>query len=95
VSATRPISVQTSQNDTSTPQSPRTAAGEQNRHAPHPCARPLFRPSLRASVFNVRALYADGLSEFSGRKVAEYPNLPGRRENEVLGPFDMHILMQE
>jgi hypothetical protein len=55
----------------------------------------LFRPSLRASVFNVRALYADGLSEFSGRKVAEYPNLPGRRENEVLGPFDMHILMQE
>ena len=46
--------------------------------------------------FRVRALYADGLpAAFSGRKVAEYPNLPGRRENEVLGPFDMHILMQE
>jgi hypothetical protein len=42
------------------------------------------------------ALYADGLpAAFSGRKVAEYLNLPGRRENEVLGPFDMHILMQE
>jgi len=23
------------------------------------------------------------------------PTFPGRRENEVLGPFDMHILMQE
>ena len=46
--------------------------------------------------FRVRALYADGLpAAFSGREVAEYPNLPGRRENEVLGPFDMHILMQE
>jgi hypothetical protein len=45
--------------------------------------------------FRVRALYADGLpTAFSGRRVAEYPNLPGRRENEVLGPFDMHILMQ-
>jgi len=46
--------------------------------------------------FRVRALYADGLpAAFAGRKVAEYPNLPGRRENEVLGPFDMHILMKE
>jgi hypothetical protein len=46
--------------------------------------------------FRVRALYADGLpATFPGRKVAEYPNLPGRRENEVLGPFDMHILMKE
>jgi hypothetical protein len=46
--------------------------------------------------FRVRALYADGLpTAFSGRKVAEYPNLPGRRENEVLGSFDMHILVQE
>jgi hypothetical protein len=46
--------------------------------------------------FRVRALYADGLpATFSGRKVAEYPNLPGRRENEVLGPFEMHILIGE
>ena len=31
--------------------------------------------------FRVRALYADGLpTVFSGRKVAEYPNLPGRRD---------------
>jgi len=48
------------------------------------------------AAFRVRALYADGLpAAFSGRKVAEYPNLPGRRENEVLGPFDIHILMKE
>jgi len=46
--------------------------------------------------FRVRVLYADGLpAAFAGRKVAEHPNLPGRRENEVLGPFDMHILIQE
>jgi hypothetical protein len=46
--------------------------------------------------FRVRALYADRLpAAFSGRKVAEYPHLPGRRENEVLGPFDMHILLHE
>jgi hypothetical protein len=42
----------------------------------------------------------------SGRSLASSPPLPdtnirifpgggGRRENEVLGPFDMHILMQE
>jgi hypothetical protein len=46
--------------------------------------------------FRVRTLYADGLpAAFSGRKVAEYPHLPGRRENEVLGPFDMLILLHE
>ena len=46
--------------------------------------------------FRVRALYADSLpATFSGRKVAEYPHLPGRRENEVLGPFDMLILLHK
>jgi hypothetical protein len=46
--------------------------------------------------FRVEAFYADGLpAALAGRKVAEYPNLPRRRENEVLGPFDMHVLMQE
>jgi hypothetical protein len=46
--------------------------------------------------FRVRALYADALPpEFAGRKVAEHPNLPGRRENEVLGPFEMNILIKE
>ena len=49
MSATRPISVQTSQNDTSPPQSPLTVASEHNRQAPHPCAKPLFRPSLIGS----------------------------------------------
>ena len=46
--------------------------------------------------FRVRVLYADALpAAFAGRKVAEHPNLPGRRENEVLGPFEMHILLKE
>lgn len=46
--------------------------------------------------FRVRALYADGLpAVFTGRKVAEYPSLPGRRENEVLGGLEMHILIGE
>jgi hypothetical protein len=46
--------------------------------------------------FSMRALYANDLPPaFAGRKVAEYPNLPGRREHEVLGPFEMHILLQE
>ena len=46
--------------------------------------------------FRVKALYAGDLPAiFGSRKVAEYPNLPGRREHEVLGPFEMHILLQE
>jgi len=46
--------------------------------------------------FRVRALYANDLPpSFAGRKIAEYPNLPGRREHEVLGPFEIHILLQE
>jgi len=46
--------------------------------------------------FRVRVLRSDDLPKtFAGRTVAEYPNLPGRRENETLGPFEMKILMQE
>ena len=44
----------------------------------------------------VRVLRADDLPKtFSDRKVAEYPNLPGRRENEILGPLRMQILMSD
>jgi hypothetical protein len=44
----------------------------------------------------VRVLRADDLPKvFAGRTVAEHPNLPGRRENEKLGPFDMKILLKE
>jgi len=46
--------------------------------------------------FRVRVLRADDLPRiFASRTVAEYPNLPGRRENETLGPFEMRILLQE
>ena len=46
--------------------------------------------------YRVRVLRSDDLPKaFAGRKIAEYPNLPGRRENETLGPFEMKILLQE
>lgn len=46
--------------------------------------------------YRVRVLRSDDLPKtFAGRTVAEYPNLPGRRENETLGPFEMKILLQE
>jgi hypothetical protein len=46
--------------------------------------------------YRVRVLRSDDLPKtFAGRTIAEYPNLPGRRENETLGPFEMRILLQE
>ena len=46
--------------------------------------------------FRVRVLRSDDLPKaFAGRTIAEYPNLPGRRENETLGPFEMRILLRE
>jgi len=49
--------VQTSQNGTSTPQSPRTVAGEQPPR-PHPLRQPLFRPSL-AHTFSLETIALD------------------------------------
>jgi hypothetical protein len=46
--------------------------------------------------FRVKALYAGDLPKaYAGRTVAEYPKLPGRREHEVLGPFEVHVLLKE
>jgi hypothetical protein len=46
--------------------------------------------------FRVRVRRAEDLPKaFAGRTIAEHPNLPGRRENETLGPFEMKILLQE
>ena len=46
--------------------------------------------------FKVIAKWADSLevlpAEFADRKIAEYPELPGRGEHEVLGSFDLHIV---
>lgn len=51
-------------------------------------------PGREQLRYRVRALYADDLpAAFSGRDVVEYPNLPGRREGEVLGAFELHILL--
>ena len=47
--------------------------------------------------FKVTAKYADSAAhlpaEFRDRTWAEYPDMPGRRESEVLGPFDLHIVL--
>ncbi|MBV9252076.1 MAG: hypothetical protein JO227_22890 [Acetobacteraceae bacterium] len=44
----------------------------------------------------VRVLRADDLPKtFGDRKVAEYPNLPGRRENEILGPLRLQVLTSD
>lgn len=52
-----------------------------------------YRGQLR---FKVIAKWADDKAnlpeEFQDRKIAEYPNLPGRGEGEVLGEFEMHII---
>ena len=44
--------------------------------------------------YRVTAQYADQLpQQFSDRDVVEYPNLPGRRAQETLGAFELHIIV--
>mgnify|MGYP001158468469 FL=1 len=54
-----------------------------------------FTDQLR---FKVTAKYADSAAklptQLQDRVWAEYPEMPGRREFEVLGPFDMHIVLE-
>ena len=54
-----------------------------------------YRGQLR---FKVISKWADSLAklpaQFSDRKIAEYPELPGRGEGEVLKNFDMHIIIE-
>ncbi len=53
-------------------------------------------PSKKQLRYLVRVMRADDLPKaFAGRNVAEYPNLPGRREGESLGRFQMKIALQE
>jgi len=53
-----------------------------------------FTEQLR---FKVTAKYADSAAslpaELRDRTWVEYPDMPGRRESEVLGPFDLHIVL--
>lgn len=53
--------------------------------------------SMNQLRFKVRAQYSDAASElpaeFQDRVWAEYPELPGRRESEVFGPVDLHIIL--
>lgn len=46
--------------------------------------------------FKVKVQYANVAGElpadFQNRTWAEYPELPGRRESEVFGPVDLHII---
>ncbi len=52
--------------------------------------------SMNQLRFKVRVQYAnvaDQLpAEFQDRTWAEYPDLPGRRESEVFGPAELHII---
>ena len=54
-----------------------------------------FTEQLR---FKVKVKYADSAAalpaELQGRTWAEYPEMPGRRAFEELGPFDLHIVIQ-
>jgi len=53
-------------------------------------------PAKEQLRFRVRVLRSDDLPKaFAGRTIAEYPNLPGRRENESLGPLEMRIVLRE
>ncbi len=52
-------------------------------------------PGTEQLRYRVRAQYADQLPEqFSDRDVVEYPNLPGRREKETLGAFELHVIVE-
>ena len=57
-----------------------------------PCSAQAFMDAYPAAH---HAKFGEEVSVVTTSSGYEYPNLPGRRENEVLGPFDMHILMQE
>ena len=52
-----------------------------------------YREQLR---FKVKVKWADDKAslpaEFQDRVIAEYPELPGRGEGEMLGRFDLHII---
>ena len=54
-----------------------------------------FTEQLR---FKVTAKYADSAAslpvELQNRTWAEYPEMPGRREFEELGPFELHIVLR-
>ena len=71
-------------------------AGEFGGHGPT-CINTDDPKSMNQLRFKVRAQYADAAAElpaeFQDRVWAEYPELPGRRESEVFGPVDLHIVM--
>ena len=52
--------------------------------------------SMNQLRFKVRAQYSNVAgelpAEFQDRTWAQYPELPGRRESEVFGPVDLHII---
>ena len=71
-------------------------AGEFGGHGPT-CINTDEPKSMNQLRFKVRAQYADAAAELPpelrDRVWAEYPELPGRREAEVFGPVDLHIVM--
>lgn len=71
-----------------------TEGGEQFAGSGVTCiAGSTAKEQLRFRVHVLRT--ADLPPALGPRKVAEYPNLPGRREGEILGPFEMRILLEK
>ena len=70
--------------------------GEFGGHGPT-CINTDEPKAMNQLRFKVRAQYADAAAELPpelrDRVWAEYPELPGRREAEVFGPVDLHIVM--
>lgn len=56
---------------------------------------PKSMEQLRFKVMVQYASAADALpADFKDRTWAEYPNLPGRRESEVFGPTELHVIKE-
>ncbi len=72
-------------------------AGEFGGHGPT-CVNSDAPKSMNQLRFKVKVQYAnvaDQLpAEFADRQWAEYPTLPGRRESEVFGPAELHIIRE-
>jgi hypothetical protein len=72
-------------------------AGEFGGHGPT-CINTDAPKSMNQLRFKVKVRYANEAenlpAEFQDRDWAEYPELPGRRESEVFGPAELHIVRE-
>lgn len=87
------VEINASTDSSPNPQWCRTEGGEQFTGRGITCLA--GDPGTEQLRYRVRVHYADALpAQFSDRDVVEYPNLPGRREKESLGAFELHIITE-